>query len=217
MLTWSNRYIVTCPHEPLSSFCLRYKIFLVLKVRTNDPYYKRKSFIDIGGIFFWTATINNWNHLLKEEAYKQVIIDSLANMSERGLIDVFGFVIMPNHIHLIWRTNKMNGKETAQGSFLKFTAHQFKRLLQQDPVTLSKYAVNASNKKYEFWQRDSLAIDLYKRAVMLQKLHYIHMNPLAPHWQLAIDPADYFWSSAKFYERGINEFAFLKNIWVEFG
>jgi putative transposase len=179
--------------------------------------HKRKSFIEIGGIFFWTATINNWNHLLKDDKYKKVIIDSLINLSERELIDVYAFVIMPNHIHLIWRINKLNGKETAQGSFLKYTAHQFKKMLQQDLNTLSKYAVDAANKKYEFWQRDSLAIDVYTREVMLQKLHYIHMNPLAPHWQLVADPNDYLWSSAKFYEQGVKEFSFLKDIWEEFG
>jgi REP element-mobilizing transposase RayT len=41
----------------------------------------------------------------------------------------FGFVIMPNHVHLIWRTKELNGKETAQGSFLKYTAHEFRKLL----------------------------------------------------------------------------------------
>ena len=91
--------------------------------------YKRKSYMEIGEVFFWTATINNWNHLLKEDRFKAVIIDSLRTLSERGLIDVFAFIIMPNHIHLIWRTNALNGKETAQGSFLKFTAHEFKKML----------------------------------------------------------------------------------------
>mgnify|MGYP007122143154 FL=1 len=43
------------------------------------------------------------------------------------------------------------------------------------------------------------------------------MNPLAPHWQLATDPTDYYWSSAKVYENRIKEFDFLKNIWEEFG
>ena len=158
----------------------------------NDPGYKRKSYIEIGEIFFWTATINNWNHLLKDDKYKQIIIDSLAYLTEKELADIFAFVIMPNHIHLIWRTNKMNGKETVQGSFLKYTAHEFKKLLKNDPAALTRYAVNASNKKYEFWQRDSLAIDIYTREVMLQKLHYTHMNPLAPHWQLVVDPTHYY-------------------------
>jgi putative transposase len=55
--------------------------------------------------------------LWRDVARKKVIIQSLHNLSERKLIDVFAFTIMPNHIHLIWRTNSLNGKETAQGSF----------------------------------------------------------------------------------------------------
>ncbi len=65
--------------------------------------------MEIGDIFFWTATINNWNHLLRTAAFKEVIIESLRTLSESRLIDVFAFVIMPNHIHLIWRTNALNG------------------------------------------------------------------------------------------------------------
>jgi REP element-mobilizing transposase RayT len=85
--------------------------------------------MEIGEIFFWTATINQWQNLLKPDRYKDIIIDSLGYLSDAGKIDVFGFVIMPNHIHLIWRTKELNGKETAQGSFLKYTAHEFRKLL----------------------------------------------------------------------------------------
>jgi len=80
---------------------------------------KRKSYMELGEIYFWTATINNWQRLLQTDRYKQVIIDSLEYLSSRNKIDVFAFVIMPNHIHLIWRINENNEKETAQGSFLK--------------------------------------------------------------------------------------------------
>ena|SRR5665647_720488 len=103
----------------------------------KEPYaYKRKSYMEIGEVFFWTATINNWNHLLKDDLFKEVIIQSLRTLSERRLIDVFAFVIMPNHIHLIWRTDSLNGKETAQGSFLKFTAHEFKKMLKDNNTEL---------------------------------------------------------------------------------
>src|SRR4051794_4291528 len=118
----------------------------------------RKSFMQVGETYFWTATINKWQHLLNEDSFKAIVIESLHNLSERNLIDVFAFIIMPNHIHLIWRVNSLNGKETAQVSFLKFTAHEFKKLLKTDAAALERYAVNAPNKKYEFWQRDSLAI-----------------------------------------------------------
>ena len=37
--------------------------------------------------------------LLQNDEYKNVIISSLEYLSNAGKIDVFGFVIMPNHIH----------------------------------------------------------------------------------------------------------------------
>ena len=184
----------------------------------NDLFApRRKSYIDLGEIFFWTATINNWQNLLLKDDYKNIIINSLNYLSDSGKIDVFAFVIMPNHIHLIWRINEMNGKETTQGSFLKYTAHEFKKLLKEDKdFSLSKFAVNANNKKYEFWKRDSLAIHLFSEKIAYQKLDYIHYNPCAKHWKLANDPNDYLFSSAKFYESGMNDFAFLKDLRNEY-
>lgn len=178
---------------------------------------RRKSYIEIGEIFFWTATINNWQRLLMKEDYKKVILNSLSYLSDLGKIDVFGFVIMPNHVHLIWRINEMNGKETLQGSFLKYTAHEFKKILKTDKDnSLASYAVDAHHKGHEFWKRDSLAVHLFSKEIAYQKLDYIHYNPCAEYWQLAKEPADYLFSSAKYYETGVNDFAFLKDLRNEF-
>jgi putative transposase len=178
---------------------------------------RRNSYMEIGQIYFWTATINGWRHLLQPDAYKDVIIGSLEHLSAAKLIDVFAFVIMPNHIHLIWRMLAANGKESANGSFLKFTAHEFKRMLKQDPNSdLEKYAVVARNKKYEFWQRDPLAIHLYTRPVAYQKMDYLHYNPMAERWQLATEPSGYKYSTAKFYENGIKDYLFIKDLREEF-
>src|SRR5574338_507989 len=178
----------------------------------NSLGYKRKSYIEIGELFFWTATINQWQKLLLDDAYKNVIVDSLEYLSKAGKIDVYAFVIMPNHIHLIWKTNERNGKETAQGSFLKYTAHEFRKMLRKEGK-LALYRVDAENKKHEFWQRDSLAIHLYSHEVASQKLNYIHNNPLAEHWQLVKDPCDYKFSSASYYELNQKNFSFLKDLW----
>jgi putative transposase len=179
--------------------------------------HQRKSHIDKGEIYFWTATINNWQRLLENDEYKDVIIDSLQYLTDEGKIDVFAFVIMPNHIHFIWRVNEPNGKESPQGSFLKYTAHTFKKMLRKEGGgKLASYAVDADNKKYEFWQRDSLAIPLFTKKVAIQKLKYMHFNPLAEHWQLVKDPCDYKYSSARYYELNEKNFLFLKDLWNEF-
>ena len=174
---------------------------------------KRKSHIDRGEIYFWTATINKWQRLLEKDEFKDAVIDSLQYLTDEGKIDVFAFIIMPNHLHLIWRVNEPNGKESPQGSFLKYTAHTFKKMLRRESnEELSKYKVDAENKHYEFWQRDSLAIPLCSREVTMQKLNYIHNNPLKEHWSLVKDPCDYKFSSARYYELDEKNFSFLKDL-----
>ncbi|WP_276501766.1 hypothetical protein [Terrimonas pollutisoli] len=113
--------------------------------------HKRKSYIEIGEVFFWTATINQWQKLLWEDNYKDVILSSFEYLTNEGKIDVFAFVLMPNHIHVIWRTKELNGKETAQGSFLKYTAHEFRRmLLKEGGEKLALYKVDAETRNMNF-------------------------------------------------------------------
>lgn len=174
---------------------------------------KRHNYMEFGQIYFWTATINKWQKLLLEDQFKDIIVKSLEYLSCINKIDVFAFVIMPNHIHLIWRIKEPNGKETLQGSFLKYTAYEFKKILSAE--TLSKYAINSINKSFEFWQRDPMAIHLYTPNVMFQKLDYLHNNPTAKHWELANKPSNYQYSSAHFYEGNRTHYSFLKDLRLE--
>ncbi len=120
---------------------------------------------------------------------------------------------MPNHVHFIWQMLEMNGKEMPHISFLKFTAHAFKKHLKlHNPKHPELFRADAINKEYEFWQRDSLAFELLKEGAILQKLDYIHNNPNFEHWKLCNEPADYYYSSVRFYETGIDEFGFLIHI-----
>ncbi len=173
----------------------------------------RKSHVEHGIPYFWTATIHGWKHLLKDDAMKMEIIQSLQWLTNRDLIAVYAYVIMPNHLHFIWTVKSNNGRESPQGSLLKFTAHRFRKILYQtNQQVLQEYEVTAVNKLHEFWQRDSLALPLYSRPFLLQKIAYIHNNPIAKHWKLAAYPAAYRFSSASYYENGKDEFGILTHI-----
>src|SRR5581483_1086268 len=67
--------------------------------------------MELGELYFYTATILNWKPLLQTVEFKQIILDSLVHFVENDKIKVYGFVIMPNHIHLIWENIVVNGKE----------------------------------------------------------------------------------------------------------
>lgn len=168
-------------------------------------------------VYFWTATILGWKHLLKNENYNQWIMESLKTLVERKCIVVYGFVLMPNHIHLIWEMKALNGKEMPDTSLLKFTAHGFKKDLKANhPQVLKWYKVDKGDRAYQFWQRDALAIELKNREMLHQKLNYIHLNPLAERWNLAQRPENYLWSSARFYETGHDDFGVLTHFMERF-
>ena len=90
----------------------------------------RKSYTELNKIYFWTATIHDWLHLLEPAENKKVILSSLKKLSDEKLISVYSFIIMPDYIHLMWSQDGMNGKETPKGSLLKYTAHIFLRRLK---------------------------------------------------------------------------------------
>ena len=94
--------------------------------------------------------------------------------------------------------------------FMKFTAQQFKfRLIDNADPILQTFKVNSKDREYQFWERNPLSIDLWSPDVFMQKLDYIHNNPLQDKWKLCEFPEDYKYSSAKFYENGDDEFDLL--------
>jgi putative transposase len=120
--------------------------------------------MEFGEVYFWTSTIVYWKKLFQPDIYKEILLNSLESLIERECIAVYGLVIMPNHIHLIWEMIKYNGKEMPDTSFIKFTAHQIKKELDKsNPKMLDEYKTDKNDREYQFWQRDALAIRIFSR------------------------------------------------------
>ena len=151
-----------------------------------------------------------WKHLLKEDSYKQIIIESLLFLKKEGSVVVNAFVIMPNHIHLIWQIQDGYKPDKIQLRFQKYTAQQMKfKLIDTNNKMLNDFFVDAKDREYQFWKRNPLSIDLWTEEVFIQKLNYIHNNPVGHPWNLVQYPEEYKFSSAKFYDTGIDEFGIL--------
>jgi putative transposase len=169
--------------------------------------------MELNNIYFYTTTIKDWNLLLANDGYKDIIIDSLRFLVQNKKLAVYSFVIMPNHLHIIWEMVDTNGKELPCTSFVKFTSHViFKDLTTTNPQLLAGFKVQATDRSHNIWMADYLAIHLYSDKFIHQKLTYIHNNPLQEYWLLAERPEDYKYSSARFYETGIDEFGILTHI-----
>ena len=125
-----------------------------------------------------------------------------------AIITLCGFVIMDNHIHLIWQALPGKIPEQIQHSFMKYTAQQIKfDLVESHPLVLDKFNVNTKDRTYQFWKRNSLGIELYSNDVFIQKLDYIHWNPVKA--GLCSLPEEYHYSSGRFYHTDTDDFGML--------
>lgn len=122
-------------------------------------YGRRNSNMVLEEVYFWTDTIKDWNQLLDTDDYKQIIIKCWHELVLRKKVKIYGFVIMPNHLHVIWEMLEHNGKEMLHASFNKFTSHEFLRTLRiENSQQLIQYQENDLERNHRFWQRDPLAV-----------------------------------------------------------
>ena len=157
---------------------------------------------------FFTATIYQWNHLLGDGRHKDIIIDSLKFLVADKRIELNAFVIMSNHIHLIWQPLVGFMPSDIQASFMKYTAQQLKRsLIKNDTEALANFKVNKYDREYQIWKREPLSIELTSIDLFKQKLEYLHYNPVKA--GLCQNPEDYYYSSARFYHDGLDSFKML--------
>ena len=91
---------------------------------------------------FFTATIYEWQPVLADDEYKNIIIESLQFLVTKKRIELNAFVIMNNHIHLIWQAMNDFTPSAIQASFMKYTAQQIRRsLIKNNPDMLARFKV----------------------------------------------------------------------------
>ena len=157
---------------------------------------------------FITVTCLEWVHILKEDRFKDIVIDSLRFLSKEGRIRLYGFVIMSNLFHLIWQVLGDHKRNDVQRDFLKFTGQQILKILRNENSEMQmELLVQAKDRKYQVWERNSLGIPLWSPEVFWQKLEYIHYNPVKV--GLCEYPEDYKYSSARFYLKNEKDWNFL--------
>ena len=82
----------------------------------------RYTISDQNAMHFLTFTIIDWVDVLSRKEYKLAIVDSMNYcIKEKGLI-VYGWVIMSNHLHVIWEAKDGNKLSDIIRDFKKFTA-----------------------------------------------------------------------------------------------
>jgi putative transposase len=160
---------------------------------------------------FITITCLEWKRVLKDDRFKDIVISSLSFLSNANRVTIHAFVLMPNHMHLVWQIHREHQRENVQRDFLGFTSKQILSVLKKENSPLQKaLTVKAKDRKYQVWERNSLSMPLWSARMIWQKINYIHLNPVRA--GLCGCAEDYEYSSAGFYLYGRQRWDFLVRV-----
>lgn len=162
------------------------------------------------GLYFITFTCYRWLPLIEvTNAYDSIY--KWFDILVVGGHAITGYVIMPNHIHLLlYYHSSRQSLNTFVGNGKRFLAYDIvERLKKQGEdriVDILKKGVTERDrrcgKKHEVWKDAFDAKECRTDVFTFQKLQYIHNNPCAGKWRLAKSIIDYPHSSALFYITG---------------
>jgi REP element-mobilizing transposase RayT len=152
--------------------------------------------------YFVTFTLVEWIPLLGIPEFATLIVDSLKYcVQNKGLL-IFGYCIMPSHVHLIVQSPK-NPLGSTIRDFKKFTAAEIVKTIkvnenyhEQLIMFQNKATENKRNKYVKVWLNGYHPEIIYSNKFFCQKLNYIHNNPVVA--GLVSRPEDYY-SSARNY------------------
>jgi REP element-mobilizing transposase RayT len=158
--------------------------------------------------YFCTFTCLEWIHLFEIVNLYDEIYNWFSILNNRKH-QITGFVIMPNHLHLLIHISQ--GKDIINSLLAngkRFLAYEIIKRLNADKRDdiLSKLAGRVTaderqrQKKHRVFEISSDIKPCYTEKFLLQKLEYIHSNPVSGKWQLSKTGEEYFHSSAGFYE-----------------
>ena len=154
-------------------------------------------------LYFVTLTIVDWIDLFIRPEYKHIITDSLGFCQLNKGLQIFAYVLMTSHLHLIVRTKENISLSDIIRDFKSHTSKKLIEAIKDQPESrrdwlLDKFNTAAvkikRNSKYKVWQDGFHPIELYDNAIIEQKLSCIHNNPVEE--EIVINPEDYKYSSA---------------------
>ena len=162
--------------------------------------------------WFITFTCHNWLPLFELTNSYDLVYKWLKLIDDKYAIKTTGFVIMPNHVHVLHHLTNLNvNLNTIMANAKRFMAYDLvKHLAEQRHTDILNILASACTEKerakgqlHKVFEPSFDAKPVYTINFLYQKLDYIHHNPVSGKWRLCEEFTGYQHSSAAYYESGI--------------
>jgi len=135
---------------------------------------------------FLTFQVVDWVDIFARKIFRNIIIDSITFCRKEKGLQIWGYVIMTNHIHCILWSKTGLLSDTIR-DFKRFTDTRILKAIHLETESRREWMLkrfefsarsNVQSSKYQFWSHENHPMELLSAKFINQKLNYIHLNPV---------------------------------------
>lgn len=153
--------------------------------------------------YFITSSVVGGLPIFMDPSITKMVLDALCYLQNESKVTLYGYVIMPNHIHLIVEDKELSKKLRAFKSFTGRVIIDY--LIEKNRTELvadfkSKKLKNHRDSEHQVWQEGLHPKQIFTHKILQQKMEYIHFNPVKTGF--VENPVHWKYSSAIDYKGG---------------
>jgi putative transposase len=155
---------------------------------------------DYGGqARFVTFCTHNQLSLLNNERFFDVIIEAIKTTKELLPFNIFGYVLMPEHVHVVLRSDNNNRAGHIVGEIKRLSSKRIHKMVEMDfPEMMGRLTVIRNRvERFALWQRRCYDYNCRSEEILWEKVNYCHNNPVRR--GLVRSPCEWKWSSYGWY------------------
>jgi putative transposase len=132
---------------------------------------------------------------------RNVFVQALGEIRERYNFSLVGYVVMPNHVHLLISESAKGTPSVVLKVLKQRVSRDLRRSTRRAAAGQLQFLFAKGNGNLpRFWQPRFYDFNVWSEKKVREKLEYIHANPITK--KLVEHPKDWPWSSWSFYARG---------------
>ncbi|HEY1677748.1 MAG TPA: transposase [Candidatus Sulfotelmatobacter sp.] len=157
-----------------------------------------KRYYGTGALHFITCSCYQRAQLLNTPERRDLLLKVIEQMRVRYRFAVVGYVVMPEHVHLLISEPQIANPSTViQAIKLGFVRRYSQVRVPHFSPVLGEVGILTS---HHFWMKRFYDFNVWSQQKESEKLHYMHQNPVVR--GLVARPEDWRWSSFRFYTCG---------------
>jgi len=143
----------------------------------------------LGHLHFITFSCYRRLPLLETARARDAFVTELGRLRDEMGFHLIGYVVMPEHVHLLVSEPSLGTPSTVLQKLKLRVSRKLRKPFDERGET-----------RRAFWQARFYDFNVYSKGKRMEKLHYMHANPVIR--GLVKQPKDWPWSSWSFYEKG---------------